>query len=522
MTQRSLSTLAQRFVTTFEEAEQPVHDRKISVNPIVLKVASWYEKVRNAMEYREEEVILRAAIERILRRRLLLGGNAKTTAEPLVKELIWAGYLSNGTVAQHLVEDVERSIDLYLQLRLKVLKKHRFPDYKMNEWTYHLMSSDIEYILNPVRERELMSNFMFQVLKEQVSLLDDSEETRNAQVFLAVRKAFDKDDVAFLRYHLFHQFFGPLTSESLEQISTDFLKGYKEILRQMFYPRKEKIYRYVKNRSAAFLVLEDILQEKKGSIKTLMENPEELEKTVYSACEKRYSNIASKIRRAVVRSVIFLLLTKVLIAFAVEGSYDRFFYGRVMWTSLLINMCIPPLLMLIVSIFIRTPDVTNSKRILSYIQTLVFDEQPRLGDSLDLQKKERDSSFLGFIFRMLWLLAFLISFGAIAFVLTKLHFNIISQAVFMFFLAIVSFLSYRISITAHLYTVGEKQGLLTPVIDFFFMPIIRVGRHLTEGIAQINFLLFLFDLLIETPFKGLFAFFDQWFFFLHAKREELE
>ena len=39
--------------------------------------------------------------------------------------------------------------------------------------------------------------------------------------------------------------------------------------------------------------------------------------------------------------------------------------------------------------------------------------------------------------------------------------------------------------------------------------------YLTEGISQINILLFLFDFIIETPFKGLFAFFDQWFVYLH-------
>ncbi len=41
------------------------------------------------MEFREDEVILRATIERILKRRLLLGGTGKSTAEALVKELLW-------------------------------------------------------------------------------------------------------------------------------------------------------------------------------------------------------------------------------------------------------------------------------------------------------------------------------------------------------------------------------------------------------------------------------------------------
>jgi hypothetical protein len=92
----------------------------------------------------------------------------------------------------------------------------------------------------------------------------------------------------------------------------------------------------------------------------------------------------------------------------------------------------------------------------------------------------------------------------------------------MFFLAIVSFLAYRISLLANVYRVGEKQGLGTLLVDFLFMPIIRVGQKLTQGISQINIFLMLFDFFIEAPFKFLFAFFDQWFYFLHNKTEEME
>jgi hypothetical protein len=54
------------------------------------------------------------------------------------------------------------------------------------------------------------------------------------------------------------------------------------------------------------------------------------------------------------------------------------------------------------------------------------------------------------------------------------------------------------------------------------MPIAQVGRYLTEGISQINIFVFVLDFIIETPFKGLFSFAEQWFFFLHSKRENLE
>lgn len=519
---KPLSRLADYVIKNFEKEQADVNERKISVNPVVAKFASWYEKLRNAMEYRDEEVILRASIERILKRRLLLGGNAQTTAEPLVRELIWARYLPDNQTPESMITKVEQTIDLYLNLRFKVLRRHRFSESTINQWIYHLMSSDLEHLLNPNKEKETMNNFMFQVLKNEIKIEEVSDETRNAQIYIAVRRAFAKDDIAFLRFNLFTLYFGKLTSETIDRIADDFLGGYNEIVNELNFPGRERIYMFVRRRAAAFFILEDILRVNKGSIRSLIQNPAALKDAVLAACAERYRNISTKVRTAIIRSVIFILMTKLMFAFAIEGTYDKFVYGSIQWVTLAINTGIPPMLMLVVSLFIRTPGEENSMRILSYIEKLLFVDDPVFGNPLIIRKKrERINPVLNIVFAIMWFFAFVISFGAIYIVLNDLHFNIISKGIFMFFLAIVSFFSYRISLTAHVYRLGEKQGLLTPVIDFFFMPIVKVGRKLSEGISQVNFILFLFDFVIETPFKGVFAFAEQLFRFLHEKRDEL-
>lgn len=518
----SLSPLAALVVDAFERKDTPNHEQKISVNPVVAKFATWYEKFRNAMEYREDEVILRAAIERILRRRLLLGGSGKTAAEPLVREIIWARYLPDNQVPESVVAKVEEIIDLYLALRLKILELHKISQMVVDEWTYQLMSSEIENTLNPNVEKDTLANFMFQVLKEHVRITDDTDETRNAQVYMAVRKSFARDDTAFLRFHLCQLFFGVLERGTLNQIAKDFPEGYREIERELHYPRRERIYAYIKKRAASFLILEDILREHKHELRQFLSDKEAVERAVLEACDARYKSISSKVKRAIVRSVLFILLTKVVFAFGIEGTYERIVYGEIQWSSLILNMTIPPILMVVVSFFIRTPDKENSKRILSAIKSVLYSENPRLGQPLVVTKaKDTRKPILHGIFSLLWFLAFALSFGGIMSVLTMLHFNPVSQGIFIFFLAIVSFLTYRISLVANIYRVGDKQGLLTPVVDFLFMPVVRVGQRLTQSISQINVLLFVFDFIIETPFKIIFGFFEQWFRFLHDKREEI-
>lgn len=501
------------------------HSQKggITVNPLISKVATWYEKLRNAMDYREEEVVLRAAIERILKRRLLLGGSGLKTAEPLIRELIWAHYFPQDTLSEESIEKIAQQIDIYLKFRSHLLAKKEFKEGTVTEWMYQLMSSTIERLLNRKKEKELMNNFMYQVMRENIEITDDSEQNRDIQVFIAVRRSFAKDDLAFLRYHLFMQYFDDVSMENIEEIANSFKEAFKEIRYQLNYPRKEAIYSYVKRKTAVFFVLEDLLFIYKGNMRQLVQNREELQKAVYDACKARYAGIAAKVRRAIIRSVLFILLTKAFFAFAVEGTFESIVYGKILWLSIVLNTTIPPLLMIIVSFFIRIPSRANSERVFNHIQTVLFNDTPRLGAAFITTKaRKKTNPFMDSLFTILWLLAFVVAFGIVILVLTRLHLNIISQGIFLFFLAIVSFLTYRIHVMSKVYSVDERLGYLTPVVDFFFMPIIRVGQRLTEGISQVNIFIFLFDFIIETPFKGLFGFFEQWFVYLHTKREGLE
>src|SRR3990167_1119085 len=65
----------------------------ISVSQTVSFFAIMYEKVRNAVEFREEHLVRRAAIERILSRRLALNPSGQNEAENLIRELMWARYI---------------------------------------------------------------------------------------------------------------------------------------------------------------------------------------------------------------------------------------------------------------------------------------------------------------------------------------------------------------------------------------------------------------------------------------------
>lgn len=291
----------------------------------------------------------------------------------------------------------------------------------------------------------------------------------------------------------------------------------------MNYKLKEKIYVYVKRQTPVFFILDDVLQKSHDHVLETIKDTEKFAMMVIDSCAEKYKGIRSKVTNAIIRSVIFLLLTKVVLAFAIEGTYDRFMYGHIQYMGLLVNIVAPPILMIIVSLFIRTPGVENSKRILAKIMMVLHEERPQLAPVVTLYiNPKKTRSVLTTVFALLWLAFFVLSFGLMAWILTKVGMNVVSQGVFMFFIAIVSFLSWRINLTANAYTVDKGQGLLTPFIDILFLPVIKVGMKLTEGVSQINIFIFIFDFIIEAPFKVIFNFFEQLFAYLHAKREDIE
>lgn len=519
----NLSRSAVALINVFDDKYKDEDAEKITVNALVSKVAFFYEKFRTAMDYGSEETIPRRAIERMLKRRLFLDKNPKSLAQDLVRELIWAGYFPNATVPESIIEEVAKDIELYLELKNKVSEKKSIQKDDLNTFIIDVLSCEILNTIHPNKEKNAVANFMFKNLKETVKIDDDSEQNRDLQVYIAVRKNFAKDDKASLHYRLFRQIFGKLKADNLEEIASGFNQGYKEINHQLSYPKKERIFNHIKKITPPFLILYEYLDREKKEMKSDSIDDEKLKEKIFSICETKYSLIQRNVRTAIIRSFIFILFTKAIFTILGEGTYQIVILGGIVWTPILLNIFIPPMIMLIVGLSIKMPDKENTEAILSKVRSLLFEENPNLLPTLFLKTKTKESKTItDYIFSVIWFFSIFLTFGLLWFLLGLFGFDIVSKFIFLFFITIIAFLSYRIYQTANNYTVTRKQSLLTPIFDFLFVPIVGLGRSLTEGIASVNFLIILVDLLIEAPFKGIIGFFEQWFSFAAKKREELE
>lgn len=537
MDQFLLSPLAKKLIQAIKHSSPVVSGERVSVNPVVSDVASFYEKIRNAMEYQEEEeVVFRSAIERILRRKLLFKDDGERVAESLVRELAWAKYFPDNTIPESIVDSIAKDISLYIRLFREAVKKHHLNREKLASWMLQVMSSDIAFRISPNRNTQIISNFMFHIFQKKITLTErpeDKGETtqmseknssdRDALVFLSVKRALAKEDKAFLRYDLFNQYFGDLTEESFHSILNSFVEGYQKIERTFDHPLNDQMFTFIKRRAIPFIILRDVFNEYKENIDDLVLDENLLSSAVVRICEKRYKEIGKKVRTAIVRSVIFLFATKAIIAIVLESNLERLIYHHTSNLALIMNISAPPLLMLSTLLFIKTPDRDNSYRINRKIRSVLFDEHVSEIEEKNFALHSKKNPILYGVFILLWLAALYLVISRISMVLSLIHMSAISQVVFVFFIVIVSFLTFRINQSSKAYNqTKEKENFRSVLFDFFFMPFIQLGRRITLTFSSINILLILFDFIIETPFKTIFAFLEQWFSFLRAQREILE
>ncbi len=126
------------------------------------------------------------------------------------------------------------------------------------------------------------------------------------------------------------------------------------------------------------------------------------------------------------------------------------------------------------------------------------------------------------MFFILYSIVFLISFGVVVYALHAFVLNIVSIALFMFFLALVSYFGLRIRYNAKRWQiVAGEEGALAFLWNLFTLPIVEVGRWLSIKFQAINIFVFIMDFIIENPYKLILKVSDAFVSFVKERREQI-
>ena len=496
---------------------------RIHVEEIISRAAFLYEKVRNAVDYREDHLLRRAAVERIMKRLFVRGVHSDKIAPPLVRELIRARYLPNDALPETKLHEVafilERYIALWNSAPLEVQKNA-----ELFAWMLGAASREVEECLSPAPSLDKLVEAMYRLVRPRLKLparMEDERE-RNTQLFIAIHRTLMMSDQPTIRYKLFLMYaprWASLTPDEVGSIGWDIAAIAGVVERDLKHPIGDALARTVKKEAVAFTILHDIMIAKPDGARALLADPARLDEEVRKACQARYKKAKAKLSRAAGRSIIFIFFTKVLLALAAEVPYEIYILRHFDPMPLVINILMPPMLLFLVAMTTRVPDKKNTEAIVASVKDAV--EEGRAHTPVEVKRLPRP------VLTMITLtLVYLALYGAIFGVIVQglkfLKFNIVSGCLFLLFLSLVSFFGIRIRQSVRrLVVTSRKENVVTFLFDLFTVPIIRAGRWISIKSSSINVFVFVLDFLIEAPFKSLLNITEEFTTFLREKKEDI-
>lgn len=504
----------------------PNNVEKIRLNQLVSKLGFFYEKFRNAIDYNDEHLVRRNALERLLRRQLLFLQDPDPTrvSQALIFEFVRARYLPNDTLPETVITDVATIITKY-QTIFGLFAQHRVANQdKLREWMISVAATEVDEFFFPTTKTQAMTHFMYSRMVDTVVItnaaIDDKE--KNLQLYIATLKTLLKADATHLRYRLLRLYvndWGTLTGDRLVDVTSQLATLRQRIDWHLAHPMGFQLTQAVRRQSVFFTILRELI-ERHGSDHALFTDDNRLAAQTEAICSTNYKRIKGKLVGSIFRVILYILFTKTILAFVFELPFDRLVYGQIHWIPLLINVLFHPFLMFVVAMTISVPGAANTKIIIEELKKIVHGGERKVVVKIKKSLKRGSASYI--IFNTLYALMFVISFGIIVRILMSLNFNIMSGLLFVFFLTVVSFFGFRLrNLAKQLSVIPRKDNLANFIVDFFSLPIIRVGRFFSANFARVNIFLYILDFVIETPFKLLVEFLERAMSFVKDKREEI-
>jgi hypothetical protein len=498
---------------------------KIQVSDAAGALAFLYEKLRTIVDDKEERLLRKYAIERILKRKLLIEGANQGIGMSLIKELIHARYLPNKSVPESKADEIEHVIDKYLYLKQQAekLDSKKGGD-NFDSWLIGLMACEIEVKLRQDNIEQPLIEFTYSIIKDDLIFKGQnlSDKEKELQILVAAQRVLAKADKMVSSYfilRLYYPDWSKADQKLLDEMAANISLLRETINRHLLNPAQERIFIILQKEAIIYNVLTEVIWANPEAALGFLAKPETLEKEARKVCASRHK--AAKIRMSgmALRSIIYIFITKIFLAVGIEVPVDFYILNQINPVAIGVNVAFPPLYMFFLALSVRMPLKKNADRIWVGIKGIVYTDAKRLTYKIRASSR---SVLQQLFFTAIYSLITIVIFGAIIVGLLRLEFSAISILIFILFLCLISFFGMRIRRSSREFIVyRQKEGILASIIDFFFLPVINVGRWLSYKFSKINVFVFFFDFILEAPLKMFIDFLEEWTSFLREKKEEI-
>ncbi len=510
-TNKNVQTLINELNKVYKNQDLLVKTRKFEVSPATSWLSTVYERVRNTVDYKDEHLIRRYAIHRFLRVYLNSRSESDNLTDLLVKDLIRGKYVQDGDVTDWKLKAVTDILNKY------IVAKQYFNDLRITkdpnilwDWIIGVASSEIEKAIDPFYKPEVfikvMSQHVLEALRE--TSLDLSPEQEGLHVFIACHRALVKSDLPVLRYHalsiVYPNFFDSPTFEQIKQVVTNIESTREYIDGIIKSPTQDRLYVQIRKLAPPFKVLEGVLESNPERIEPILSNEETLLSRAEEFISQFYVDLKKKLNLRITRMLIYLFITKMLLALVIEAPVDLYLYGHINYLTLAINTLFPVAVFFIIAKKIRIQGRDNTDRIFQAIKKIVYEDKIFITEQEEAQFKKRVSpientqGWLWYVYASIYLLVY----GVIFLVLNKLGFNLSSVGIFIFFVSVLSFFAWNIRARSlELQYIPKKEKLFDNIINILALPVLKLGQKLSTQVSRFNFFTLIFDFIFEAPFK---------------------
>ena len=523
--------LIQRYQDWYKSLQPKEDVITIHVDEVASQVASFYEKIRGVVEWKEEHLLRRTAVQRVLKRRLLTKKSNEKIAEPLIMELIRGGHFPNDKIPEQKIKEIQKLIDKYaFILENSPNQSAETQELRLFNWMASVAACEIEGALAPSIRENALIEYMTGLMRERIKLNEGTiviggitEEEKNIQIHIAVQRALFKLDQPMISYYLLKKKYSEwqdISLPTLKEIAANIYLIQAKIKNDLSHPLADKFYKVCEKYDTPYLLLGDILSQAPLEAEEKIIQPEILENSVKEAYNKRLRTLKSRLTRAAIYATLSIFITNIVSLLAIEIPFTKYVTGEFNFLAIGVDILGPTLLMAFLVITIKHPAKENLVQTIMEVTKIVYVRERK--DVYEIRSYKKQGAIAGFIIAVLYILSFAFSVWIIFWCLNKLRFPPLSYLIFIIFLALIAFAGVKIRERAkELQVIEEKRRFSAFFLDLFSLPIIHLGKGLSKEWEKHNFLVAIINSIIEMPFQIFVEFLEQWRNFLKEKKEEI-
>ena len=543
-TQPVLKPQIQQLIDTYLDGlnRARVNRTPIHADEIASRVAKFYELIRKVVDWKEDNVLRRSAIERILKRLLFtkIAGLSFTKgitdveiAEIVTNDLIRGGHLPNDEIPRELIPVFAASFRKYLYILEHTEFNPADPlmiKNKINFYTFivDVAACEVEEILtNPVKENSII-NAMSQMMNERIHVYPEnimSAEEKYTQIYIAVcRTLYDLDD-SFITYHLlkfqYNEWHNP-DPPFMTELQKHIFEIWHQTEQVLAHPLAKNFNALCERMDTVFTLIGDFLESYKSTpevIESIISNESAFITAIENFYDKRYITLKKRLLRLAIFSTLSVFISNGFTFFIIEVPLaEIFFEGFNIFTSV-VDFVVPTVIMFALVSVIRAPPASNKAKVIETLKSFVYSAERT--EYMEIYGHRKKNAVIKLIIGILYLV---LTVGMFVFVggifyLAKLP---ITSVIFdTFTIALTVFAAVMIRNKAKELNVDEKTNVMEFLLDMISVPIANIGSYFAAKWKEYNIVAIFFTFVIETPFAIILDFIENWSQFLKERRAEL-